>query len=50
MKFKKYTNLYINIKEGIPGQNRKQKFSKSDNPVMRNGILKFVNISSSCLH
>ena len=41
---KKYSNLYITISEGIPWHNMKQKFSKSDNPVIRNGTLKFVKI------
>ena len=40
MKFQKHPNIYITIKEGI--------ISKSDNLLMRNGILKFVKISSCC--
>ena len=42
MKFRKYAKFCVSIEAGIFGLNKKQKFSKSDNPTMRYGILKFV--------
>ena len=49
MKLRKHPHFYFTIKEGTLGLNRKQKFSKSDNPLMRNGILQFIKNPSGCL-